>query len=87
MAGGNPLALYNVAGLKIPRYRMAIICLGIYVGIYAGFSIKGKFAPPKPLTYESKEQEEYVKKYLEHHEQEAHKPKLLREKYTGSSGL
>ena len=67
---------------------MTIYVLGLYAGIYSFFSIKSKFTPPPPITFESKqEEEEYVKKYIEHDQQESHKPKLLRNPYSGITGL
>jgi hypothetical protein len=61
--------------------------LGLYVGIYSFFSIKSRFTPPPPITFESKEEEDYVARYMKHAEQESHKPKLLRTPYAGPSGL
>ena len=61
--------------------------LGLYVGVYSFFSIKSKFTPPLPITFESKAEQDYVEKYIKHAEEESHKPKLLRSPFTGQTGL
>ena len=91
MAGGNPFATYDIAGLKIPRYRvisskltqkMTMIMLGLYAGVYGVFALKSRFTPPPPITFESKEEESFVNAYVQHAHQEAHKPELLRKPFS-----
>ena len=64
-----------------------MMVLGLYVGVFGAFKIKGALTPPPPITFESKEEEDYVKRYIAHTEAEEHKPKLLRTPFTGKSGL
>lgn len=69
------------------KYKLTMYVLGLYVGIYSFFAIKSRFTPPPPITFESKEEEDFVKKYIQHMEHESHKPKLLRTPYSGPSGV
>ena len=51
------------------------------IGIYAGAIttlVTMSSLKEKKILFESKEQEDYVKKYVEHAKIEAHKPVLLR---------
>ena len=64
-----------------------MMVLGLYGGIFTVMKIKSSFAAPPPLTFESKEEEDYVKRYVAHVQAEEHKPQLLRKPYAGVSGL
>ncbi|KAJ3016500.1 hypothetical protein HKX48_004006 [Thoreauomyces humboldtii] len=87
MAIGNPFETYNIAGAKIPRYKMSLYGIIGYVTLVTGIIQYGKFQPPKPTLYESKEEEAYVKRYVDFREQELKKPELLRAAYTGPAHL
>ncbi|KAL2911438.1 hypothetical protein HK105_209089 [Polyrhizophydium stewartii] len=84
MAGGSPFEIYNVFGLKVPRYQLAGYTLAAYFGIYFTVSTINSFKPPKPITYESPAEEDYVKRYIHYAHEEAKKPVLLRAPFTGS---
>jgi hypothetical protein len=66
---------------------MAIYGLSGFAGIFFALKFYRSFQPRKSVTYESKEEENYVKRYIEHTKKEAHKPTLLRDPYGGPSGL
>lgn len=55
--------------------------MGIYAGLYVGISQYNKLGPRKGVTFESVEQENFVKRYIKHAEIQAHKPVLLREAF------
>ena len=51
------------------------------IGIYASaitFAVTASGLKEKKQLFESKEQQDYVEKYVEHMKKEAHKPILLR---------
>ncbi|KAJ3183898.1 hypothetical protein HDU87_006016 [Geranomyces variabilis] len=85
MAGGNPYEAYNVAGMKIPRYKMALYGMVGYAVLVTGILQYRKMQPPTPIAYESKEEESYVKRYISYMEKELNKPELLRKPFTGAS--
>eukprot|EP00842_Homolaphlyctis_polyrhiza_P001099 jgi/Hompol1/1990/HPOL_002111-RA len=78
MAGGSPFEIYNLFGLKVPRYQMAGGMIAIYVALFATNSWLSSLKPKPPIKFESKAEEDFVKKYIHHAHQEAHKPVLLR---------
>ena len=58
-----------------------------FFSLYMGVKTINSFKPKrKPVTFESTEQEDYVKRYIEHTRKELHKPVLGREPYMGASG-
>ncbi|TPX67769.1 hypothetical protein SpCBS45565_g03569 [Spizellomyces sp. 'palustris'] len=85
MAGGNPFDPYNIAGLKVPRYKVALYGIIGYVALLTGVIQYKKMQPPAPIVYESKEEEGYVKRYIQHMEGELKKPVLVRQPFTGPS--
>ncbi len=64
-----------------------MMVLGLYAGVFGAFKLKGALTPPPPISFESREEEDFVKRYIAHVEAEEHKPKLLRTPYNGPSGL
>ncbi|KAJ3112826.1 hypothetical protein HDU96_004127 [Phlyctochytrium bullatum] len=84
---GNPFETYTIAGAKVPRYKLALFGILGYVTLYFGYSTYSKFQPRKPIRFESKEEEDYVKRYIKHAHEEAHKPVFVRQPYGGPSGL
>lgn len=62
-----------------------MMVLGLYTGVFAAFKLKGALSAPPPIAFESKEEEDYVRRYIAHKEAEEHKPKLLRVPFTGKS--
>ena len=55
--------------------------IGIYAGTFVAVTQYSKLKAKPPVTYESKEQESFVKRYIEHAERESHKPLLLRTRF------
>ncbi|KAJ1562027.1 hypothetical protein HK096_002397 [Nowakowskiella sp. JEL0078] len=82
MAGGNPFEPYHIAGFVVPRYRLALIYFGLFGAGIAGLILKP--SKPVPITFESKAEESFVKKYIDHHHHEEHKPSILRTTYKGN---
>ncbi|KAJ3190176.1 hypothetical protein HDU85_000467 [Gaertneriomyces sp. JEL0708] len=85
MAGGNPLETYNIAGMRIPRYKVALYGMIGYTLLFTGLIKYKQMQPPAPIVYDSPEEESYVKRYIKHMETESHKPHLLREPYRGTT--
>ncbi|KAJ3261519.1 hypothetical protein HK103_005354 [Boothiomyces macroporosus] len=81
MAGGNPYEIFNVFGLKIHRYRVVLYTVGIYAGIYYSVTKYNQLKAKPPVSFESKQQEDYVKRYIAHKEHNDHLPALLRTKF------
>ncbi|KAJ3127726.1 hypothetical protein HK101_005531 [Irineochytrium annulatum] len=84
---GNPYETYTIGGVKLPRYKVAMYVLFGYAGLFTAWSVYSRFQPKKPIHFQSKEEEDYVKRYIEHSKHESHKPRLAREAYMGPSGL
>ncbi|KAI8801197.1 hypothetical protein BJ742DRAFT_838174 [Cladochytrium replicatum] len=83
MAGGNPYEPYHVFGRQVPRYKVALYVMAFYgVGITAIIQYN-KAKPIPAVTYESKAEESFVKKYIAHAHRDSHKPALARTNYTG----
>ncbi|KAI8825655.1 uncharacterized protein EV422DRAFT_513718 [Fimicolochytrium jonesii] len=87
MAGGNPYEAYTVFGKQIPRYKMAGYGMLAYVVLITGFVQYRKMQPPAPIQYQSKEEENYVKRYVAYMEEELKKPELLRQPFTGRASI
>ncbi|KAI8914967.1 hypothetical protein DFJ77DRAFT_430731 [Powellomyces hirtus] len=85
MAIGNPHEAYTIGGLKIPRYKMSLYGILGYAALVTGVLQYRSMQPPAPATYESKDEENYVKRYIKYREAELKKPELLRQPYTGAS--
>ncbi|KAJ3109845.1 hypothetical protein HDU97_000075 [Phlyctochytrium planicorne] len=84
---GDPYEPFTIGSLKVPRYRVALFGILGYATLYFGYSTYSKFQPKKPITFSSKEEEDYVKRYIKHAHAEAHKPELVKQPYLGPSGL
>ena len=88
MAGGSPFEIYRIFGLQIPRYKVTSVTqVALYVmGIYTGGAVLYSNLGRKTVetTFESKEEEMYVQKYIQHAEKELEKPVLLRTRYQGT---
>ncbi|KAI9089479.1 hypothetical protein DFS34DRAFT_639360 [Phlyctochytrium arcticum] len=87
MAGGNPFETYSIAGLKVPRYKVAIYGIVGYAALITGLIKYKGMQPPAPVTYESKEEEAYVKRYLKYAATEHKKPLLLRKTFLEPSAI
>ncbi|KAJ3043543.1 hypothetical protein HK097_001719 [Rhizophlyctis rosea] len=87
MAGGNPFEPYDVFGLKVPRYKMAAYGIVGYTILITGVVIKKKMAPKTPITFDSPEEEAWVKKYITFRKAELHKPLLVQQKFEHPTGL
>ncbi|KAJ3249623.1 hypothetical protein HDU77_007661 [Chytriomyces hyalinus] len=84
---GNPFETVHVAGAAIPRYRVAAGVFATFFGLYVANKTYKSFQPRAAIEFGSKEEENYVKRYIHHHHQEAHsKPAFIRETYQGPSG-
>jgi hypothetical protein len=55
--------------------------MGIYAGIFFAVGQYNKWKPKPAITYESKEEESFVKRYIDHVQHESHKPELLRKPF------
>jgi hypothetical protein len=55
--------------------------MGIWVGGITAIVQLQKFKAKPPVSFESKEQESFVKRYVEHQQHESHKPELLRKPF------
>ncbi|KAJ3296462.1 hypothetical protein HK104_001601 [Borealophlyctis nickersoniae] len=87
MAGGNPFEPYNVFGIQIPKYKLVGYMLLIYAtGITAVVQYK-KRQPPAPITFDSPEEESWVKKYVQYRKEEKKKPVLVQEPFRVPTGL
>ncbi|KAI8894351.1 hypothetical protein BC833DRAFT_624039 [Globomyces pollinis-pini] len=79
MAGGNPMEIFNIAGLKVQRYKLvAYFLAGSAAFVTAKIQYSKLTAKPAPVTFDSPEQEAFVKRYIAHKENESHKPVLAR---------
>ncbi|KAJ3035670.1 hypothetical protein HDV00_003556 [Rhizophlyctis rosea] len=87
MAGGNPFEPYHVAGLKIPRYKMAMYGIFAYAALIIGYKQYSALQPKPPVTFDSPEEEAWVRKYVSFQKAELHKPLLVREKFNEPTGL
>ncbi|KAJ3240331.1 hypothetical protein HDU81_003999 [Chytriomyces hyalinus] len=84
---GNPFETVHVAGAAIPRYKVAAGVFATFFGLYVANKTYKSFQPRAAIEFGSKEEENYVKRYIHHHHQEAHsKPVFIRETYQGPSG-
>ncbi|KAI8613184.1 hypothetical protein BC830DRAFT_1133439 [Chytriomyces sp. MP71] len=86
MSIGNPFEAYQIAGVTIPRYKVAVGVFATFFGLYVTRRTYNSFQPRAPIEFTSKEEENYVKRYIHHHHQEAHRPAYIRETYPGPSG-
>ncbi|KAI8847422.1 hypothetical protein BC829DRAFT_363014, partial [Chytridium lagenaria] len=84
---GDPYEPYVIGGLKVPRYRVALFGILAYAGIYMVNKTYSSFQPKAPIKFENAQEEEFVKKYIKHAHEEAHKPAFVRQSYAGPSGL
>ncbi|KAJ1541534.1 hypothetical protein HK405_010558, partial [Cladochytrium tenue] len=84
---GNPFEAYKIGGRSFARYQIAWGIFGMYVGGYFLYSLSSRMSPKKPVGFSSPEEEDFVKRYIAHVKSEAHKPLLVRDPYTGPSGL
>ncbi|KAJ3219916.1 hypothetical protein HDU67_008445 [Dinochytrium kinnereticum] len=73
--------------MKVPRYRVALFGIFGYFAFFVGRTVYSKLQPKAPIKFESAEEEDFVKRYIKHTHEEAHKPVLLRQPYTGPSGI
>ncbi len=55
--------------------------MGIWVGGITAIVQLQKLKAKPPVSFESKEQESFVKRYVEHQQHESHKPELLRKPF------
>ncbi|ORY31570.1 hypothetical protein BCR33DRAFT_703130, partial [Rhizoclosmatium globosum] len=83
---GNPFEAFQIAGRAVPRYQVAGGVFASIFGFYLFSKVKSSFAPRAPILFTSKEEENYVKRYIHHHHEETHKPLFVRETYSGPSG-
>ncbi|KAJ3327354.1 hypothetical protein HDU76_011947 [Blyttiomyces sp. JEL0837] len=67
--------------------NMAMFGVAGFFAIYLGVSTINRMKPKAPIKFGSKEEEDYVKRYIAHVHHESHKPVLVREPYAGPSGL
>ncbi|KAI9324358.1 hypothetical protein BDR26DRAFT_275663 [Obelidium mucronatum] len=81
MSIGNPYEAYQIAGASIPRYRVALGVFATFFGLFVANKTYSSFQPRAPILFSSKEEENYVKRYIHHAHEEAHKPKFIRETY------
>ena len=58
-----------------------------YIGVFVGVKSYFKFKAKAPISFESPEEENYVKRYIAHHGKESHKPELLRLPFTGPATI
>ncbi|KAJ3408757.1 hypothetical protein HDV05_004766 [Chytridiales sp. JEL 0842] len=66
---------------------MAMFGIGGFAALFFTFKMYRSLQPKDyTIKYESKEEEDYVKRYIAHAKKEAHKPLLVREAYGGPSG-
>lgn len=78
MAGGSPFELFNIFGLQVQRYKVVMYMLGLCGATYAGAKAYGSLKPTPQPVFESKDQKDWIKKYMDFTRKENEKPELLR---------
>ncbi|KAJ3011221.1 UNVERIFIED_CONTAM: hypothetical protein HDU68_001778 [Siphonaria sp. JEL0065] len=69
--------------------RLERVAVGVFASIFGLFVANktySSFKPRAPIQFTSKEEENYVKRYIHHYHEESHKPIFVRESYPGPSG-
>ncbi|KAJ3076895.1 hypothetical protein HDU98_010990 [Podochytrium sp. JEL0797] len=66
--------------------QVATAVFATFFGLFLVNKTYSSFQPRAPILFASKEEEDYVKRYIKHNTAESHKPAYLREAYQGASG-
>jgi hypothetical protein len=78
MAGGDPCEIFQIGSLKVQRYKLVLGVMAT-IGLTAySYSKISSLRSPSPVKYESEEEKEFVKKYVEFRKQQLHVPELAR---------
>ncbi|RKO99201.1 hypothetical protein CXG81DRAFT_14837 [Caulochytrium protostelioides] len=83
MSIGNPHDTLAVFGRQVPRWKVGYYVLGMYAGIYGMAKLYGSFQSAPARVFESPEQEQFVRRYVEFAEGESKKPLQVRRDFQG----